>query len=58
MYKSEHYGNPIEQTACKALCMSAKDRWLYSKYRESKQKIVNKPARVRTNTGEMNLDKP
>ena len=32
--------------------------WLYSKYRQSKQKIVNKPARVRTNTGEMNLDKP
>ena len=21
MYKSEHYGNPTEQTACKALCV-------------------------------------
>ena len=48
----------FKKTAYKALCMSSKDRWLYSKYRQSKQKIVNKPARVRTNTGEMNLDKP
>lgn len=56
IYKTEHFGNPTKQTACSYVHVF--HGWLYSKYRQSKQKIVNKPARARTSTGEMNLDKP